>query len=75
MYLACKTYWADNGGEKNCTVDIAKQTTYSYIQSTDVSISGSGTETTFAAKGHHAKGPKTFVINYLGKISEIERNN
>ncbi len=72
IYLACKAYWADSGSDKNCSVDIARLTTYGYIQSKNVSVSGSGTETTFTAKSRHAKGTKTFTMNSIGAITEVD---
>jgi len=72
LYLACKGYWADSGSDKNCNVDITKLTTYGYVQSMDVSVSGSGTEPTFTAKGRHAKETKTLTINSLGAITEVD---
>ena len=74
IYLACKAYWADSGSDKNCNVDITKLTTYGYVQSMDVSVSGSGTEPTFTAKGRHAKETKTLTINSLGAITEVDGN-
>jgi hypothetical protein len=73
MYLACKAYWSDSGSEQNCNADQYNTTTYGYIQSIDVSISGSGTKSTFTAKAHNTKGTKTFVIDYLGTISEVNK--
>ncbi len=72
IYLACKAYWVNNGGDKNCNVDIASQTAYGYIQHKDVSVSGSGTESTFTAKGLNTKGTKTFTVNSIGKITEVD---
>ena len=72
IYLACKAYWADEGGDKNCNVDIASQTSYGYVQSKDISVSGSGTETTFTAKDHNTKETKTFTMNSLGAITEVD---
>ena len=72
IYLACKAYWADYGGDKNCNADQYNRTTYGYMQSMDVSVSGSGTEPTFTVKGHHANGTKTFTINSIGAITEVD---
>lgn len=68
LYIACNAYWADKGNDKNCTVDIASQDTYGYIQSSDVAVSGNGTATTFVARGHHVKSYKSYIMNTTGDI-------
>ncbi len=72
IFLSCKGYWADSGSDKNCDVDIARLTTYGYVQSEQVSISAGGTETTFSAQAQHEEGTKTFAIDANGKITEVD---
>ena len=62
----------DSGSDKNCDVDIARLTTYGYVQSEQVSISAGGTETTFSAQAQHEEGTKTFAIDANGKITEVD---
>lgn len=69
VYLACKAYWADNGSAGTCTSAFYTATSYGYIQSSDVSISGSGTETAFAASAQNTNSTNTFGMNSLGAIS------
>jgi len=73
MYLACKAYWMDNGSDKTCTPEIAKQPSYAYLQSVNVSVSGGGTQAAFSATGHNPKGTKSFTINSIGTITEVDK--
>jgi len=72
VYLACKAYWYDNGSDAVCTSMIAKGTAYGYIQSADVTISGSGTETDFSATAQNTNSKKSFRIDSEGNITEID---
>lgn len=69
VYLACKAYWADSGSSASCTSTFYTAVSYGYIQSTDVSISGSGTEFTFASSAQNTNSTNTFGINSDGTIS------
>ena len=72
IFLACKAYWADNGSESNCTPTIASGPKYGYIQSADVNISGSGTETDFSATARNNNSEKSFRIDSNGTITEVD---
>ena len=71
IYLACKAYWLDHGPTLACTsaspgyVD----TSYGYIQSTDVVVSGSGDEYVFAATAQNTNSTNTYSLNANGVIS------
>lgn len=69
VFLACKGYWADEGPNSNCTIPIAKSTTYGYIQTTNITIVASGGEITFASTASHADSGNSYSIDSLGSIS------
>jgi len=70
IFLACHAYWDEKGSENNCTAVIASQREYGYIQSANVNISGSGTETEFSGIAQHIGSTKTFSIDSNGHITE-----
>jgi len=72
IYLACKAYWADNAGSDACSVAIAKQSSYGYIQSENVEVtvtSGTDTETDFEATASHSGSSTTYTVDESGTIS------
>jgi prepilin-type N-terminal cleavage/methylation domain-containing protein len=72
LYLACKAYWADNAGSDACSVAIAKQTSYGYIQSENVEVtvtSGTDTETDFEATASHSGSSTTYTVDESSTIS------
>ena len=70
IYMACKEYWADNAGNDNCTVDIAKQTEYGFNPSTNVVVSVTvGTEKGFVATAKHNNSTITFSMDSAGNVS------
>ena len=70
LYLACKAYWADNGSGVACTPTIATQTTYGYVQSAAVTVTGAGDETSWAGTGTNVNNTsKTFAIDSFGTIT------
>ena len=69
VYLACKSYWSDQGPDQSCNREIASATTYGYIQSQEVKIHGSGTENDFCAFAWHLGNREIFTMNTLGTIS------
>ena len=68
VYLACKVYWADHGGDKSCDRPIFTATTYGYIQSRDVRIDATGGENDFRAVATNVQNGHWFRINELGTI-------
>ena len=69
IYLACKAYWADEGSAATCVNTYYTLTTYGYIQSGDVSISGAGVELSFIGSAANTNSTNTYNINSLGTIS------
>jgi len=70
LYLACKAYWADNGSDVSCTPTIASGTTYGYVQSAAVTVTGTGAETAWSGTGTNVNNTaKTFSINSFGTIT------
>lgn len=68
VYLACKAYWADSGSLSVCDSAQYTLTTYGYIQSAQVSITGTGGETNFAGTAQNTNSTNSFTINSLGSI-------
>jgi prepilin-type N-terminal cleavage/methylation domain-containing protein len=69
VYLACKAYWADSGSNAICNSTYYTRTTYGYIQSAGVSISGLGVETSFAASAANTNSTNTFGMDSVGTIN------
>lgn len=72
LYAACKAYWADNAGSDACSVAIASQTSYGYIQSANVEVTitpGTDTETDFEATASHSGSPTTYTLDENGAIN------
>ncbi len=72
IYLACKAYWADNVGSDACSVALAKQTSYGYIQSANMVVTvtdGTDTETDFEATASHSSSSTTYTMDENGSIS------
>lgn len=72
MYLACNVFWAEEGSQQNCTVDIARQDQYGYEQSPQVVIRGGGRQADFHAIAGHLKSDRWFWVNPQGDISNLE---
>jgi prepilin-type N-terminal cleavage/methylation domain-containing protein len=71
IYLACKAYWADSGSQATCNSAQYTLTTYGYIQSQHVSVSASGTETSFDGTGQNTNSTNSFSLNSLGSINRL----
>lgn len=69
VFLACKSYWGDNGTVPDCTVAIASGTSYGYQQTTNISISATGGEIAFTASASHAQSTNTYTMDSLGAIN------
>jgi len=69
IFLACKSYWSDQGSASNCTVPIASSTAYGYAQTTKISIATTGGEITFTGTASHADSTNTFTIDSMGSIN------
>ncbi len=69
IFLACKAYWADQGSASTCTSTFYTDATYGYIQSSDVTIGGSGTETAFTVSAQNANSTNVFTMDTLGAIT------
>ena len=69
LFRTCKIYWNDNGAVASCNVTLASTTPYSFLASSGVTISGTGTESTFIATASHDESADTFSINSAGTVS------
>ena len=69
IFLACKSYWGDNGAAPDCNVAVASGTSYGYIQSNGISIAANGGENAFLASASHTQSTNTFTLDSLGSIN------
>ena len=70
LYQACEKFWADDINTQ-CSIDIAKEATNGYIQSSNVVMtipSGRGTKTDFQAMAKHSSSDKTYTVDEKGNI-------
>ena len=68
VFLACKSYWTDEGSARDCTVPIVSGTNYGYIQNPKITIVATGEETAFTGTASHSDSSNTFTIYELGTI-------
>ena len=70
IYLACKAYWTDNGGNTACSPTEAAGAAYGFVASTGAPVTiSNGTEAAFAATAKHKDSENTFTTNASGNIS------
>ena len=69
IFVACKAYWVDNGPANSCTVAAIGTTTYNYIQSSDVTVTLSGNESTLSGTATSIQTGNTYSLNPQGNIS------
>jgi len=71
IFLACKSYWADNGAAPSCTyaVIVAGGTAYGYTPSAEVIVGAGGPETTWSASAKSVNSPQTFSMDLAGTIT------
>ncbi len=69
LFLTCKAYWTDVGPSNSCTVAEATATAYGFVQSTRVSIVGSGNEMAFAASAQHLDSTVSYTMGPNGVIN------
>ncbi len=69
IFLSCKVYWTDLGSANNCNISTIASTTYGYVQSADISVSGNGAETVFLGAASHVDSSSSFSIDKNGNIS------
>ena len=71
IYIACKAYWGDEGSNENCNSANYNSTTYGYLQSLDVSVSGSGVDWAWTAEGQNTNSTNTYSIDHKGAITQL----
>ena len=70
LNLACKAYWADNTPASLCTVTVATNSVFGYMQSSNVNVAvTTGNESGFTATSQHQSSTKSFSIDSVGNIS------
>jgi type IV pilus assembly protein PilA len=70
IYVACKSYWGDQGSGNACSLGIAKQTTYGFVQSSGVSIAfADGFDWTFEVNANHTGNPTIYTIDDKGHLN------
>ena len=70
LHQACEKFWS-NDINTQCSIDIAKQATNGFIQSSNVAMvipSGKETRTDFQATAKHSSSNKTYTIDEKGNI-------
>ena len=70
LYQACEKFWS-NDINTQCSIDIAKQATNGFIQSSNVAMvipPGKETRTDFQATAKHSSSDKTYTIDEKGNI-------
>jgi len=70
LYQVCEEFWS-NDINTQCSIDIAKQATNGFIQSSNVAIvilPGKETRTDFQATAKHSSSNKTYTIDEKGNI-------
>ena len=70
LYQACEKFWVDDINTQ-CSIDIAKEATNGYIQSSNVVMtipSGRGTKADFQAMAKHSNSNETYTIDEKGNI-------
>jgi hypothetical protein len=72
FYLVCKGYWAENGGDKECNIDIAYDPKIGFRPSRQISVKGNGTKQNFTATAQPRGHTKVFSIDAKGKITKVE---
>jgi len=70
FFIACKSYWIDNGGGKTCTLVKASQKEYGFEIPNGISIRGEGDDDNFNALAYHKRSIHVFRINSEGSIVE-----
>ncbi len=69
LFRACKVYWGDNGPSSTCNVSAVSAAPYSFASSTNITIAGTGTESSFSATANHSFSTNTLTINAAGAFS------
>jgi len=70
-FLACKAYWADEGGGNTCSLEIAQRASYGFNQSARVKMmTESGNESSFTAFATHQESYCVFKQDPAGDIEE-----
>jgi prepilin-type N-terminal cleavage/methylation domain-containing protein len=69
LFRACKSYWINNGPISTCNVSAVSGSSYGFASSTNITISGTGTESSFSATANHSASTNTLTINAAGAVS------
>ena len=71
LYLACKSYWADNTADDICTLGSDFTTTYGFTPDITMRLTiRDGTENSFNVRGQHTSSSNSYSIDSLGNIHE-----
>lgn len=69
LFRACKVYWGDKGPGSTCNVSAVSGSSYGFVASANITISGTGTESSFSATANHSASTNTITINSAGVVS------
>jgi len=74
-FLACEAYWADEGGDNTCSLEIAKQASYGFNQIPRMRIlTEGGNESSFTAFAAYRNSYSVFKMDHAGNIEESAYN-
>ncbi|MCA9484201.1 MAG: prepilin-type N-terminal cleavage/methylation domain-containing protein [Nitrospina sp.] len=69
FFMACKSYWIDQGPSQDCTEASVSTTTYGFTTPVEITIVPSGNESNFTATGQHAQSANVFTMDSGGMIN------
>jgi len=70
LFSACKVYWGDTLASNNCSLTLATQSSYGFIQSSGVQLTvNTGAEISFTAVASHTASANTYSIDPAGNIA------
>ena len=70
LFASCKAYWVETLSSNNCSMALATQASYGFIESPEVVMSiNTGAEGNFEAQASHTASANTYTINSAGNIS------
>ena len=69
LFRSCKAYWVNNSPTSTCNVSVVSNSTYGFVSSANITISGTGTESSFTATANHSGSNNTLTIDAAGVVS------
>lgn len=69
LFLSCRVYWDDNGGANSCDPTVVAGPAYGFVNPSNISLAGSGNETSFSASAQHVDSVNSYTIDNKGAIN------